>query len=149
MPNLLLHEAIEAGSLPELAGYSDTTREAVFEDSRIDLLLSGDRGLFYVEAKSVNLVVAGTALFPDAPTERGRKHLGTLARAVEQGHRGAVVFVIQRKDAAALSPHRDADPLFGDALTDAVARGVEAYAYTCRVSRREIEIAESVPVRLA
>ena len=149
LSSLLLHEAIDAGSLPRLAGYAETRREVVFEDSRIDLLLSGGRGLFYVEAKSVNLVVAGTALFPDAPTVRGRKHLGTLARAVEQGHRAAVVFVIQRRDAVALSPYRVADPLFADALSDAVARGVEAYAYTCRVSRRNIEIAESVPVRLA
>jgi sugar fermentation stimulation protein A len=60
-----------------------------------------------------------------------------------------VVFVIQRQDAVALSPYRDADPLFSDALSDAAALGVEAYAYTCRVSTKEIEIDESVPVRLA
>jgi sugar fermentation stimulation protein A len=149
LPNLLLHEAAEAGSLPQFAGYAEIRREVVFEDSRIDLLLSGGCGQLYIEAKSVNLVEAGLALFPDAPTERGRKHLGTLAKAVAQGHRAAVVFVIQRQDAVALSPYRDADPLFSDALSDAVALGVEAYAYTCRVSTKEIEIDESVPVRLA
>ena len=148
LPSLLLREAIDSGSLPEFAGYAKTRGEVVFEDSRIDLLLTGDRGVCYLEAKSVNLVEAGTALFPDAPTPRGRKHLATLTRAVEEGHRAAVAFVIQRADAVHLSPFRDADPLFCDALKRAVERGVETYAYGCHVSRRSIEIVGPVPVHL-
>ncbi len=149
LPGALLREAIDAATLPEFDGFRLARQEVVFEDSRIDLLLSGEPGLCYLEAKSVNLVEGRTALFPDAPTERGRKHLASLARAARQGHRAAVAFVVQRSDAMELSPYRDADPLFCDALRDAVARGVEAYAYRCRVSRREIAIVEAVPVRLA
>jgi sugar fermentation stimulation protein A len=148
LPNHLLAEAIDAGRLPELAGYAHLRREVPFQGSRLDFLLSGERGRLYLEAKSVTLVEGGTALFPDAPTERGRKHLAALVSAVEQGHRAAAAFVIQRPDARELVPNEAADPLFCDALREAARRGVETYAYRCRVSRREIEIAGSVPVRL-
>ena len=148
LPGALLREAIGAAALPEFDGFRLVRQEVVFEDSRIDLLLSGEQGLCYLEAKSVNLVEGRTALFPDAPTERGRKHLGSLARAARQGHRAAVAFVVQRADAHELSPHRSADPLFCDALKEAVEVGVEAYAYRCRVSRREIAIVESMPMKL-
>ena len=149
LPGALLDEAIRAAALPEFGGFKLARREVVFEDSRIDLLLSGEPRLCYLEAKSVNLVEGRTALFPDAPTERGRKHLDSLARAARQGHRAAVAFVVQRSDARELSPHRRADPVFCDALQEAVENGVEAYSYRCRVSRREIAIVESVPVKLA
>ena len=95
-PNTVLKEAIEAGRTPELAGYDTLAQEVALEGSRVDLLLSGRSGLCYVEAKSVTLVEKGVGLFPDAPTERGRKHVGSLEKAVRQGHRAAVVFVIQR-----------------------------------------------------
>ena len=148
LPTALIHEAMESGSLAEFAGYPQTRREVVLDDSRIDLLLSGPRGHCYVETKSVNLVEAGTALFPDAPTERGRKHLGSLMGAVREGHRACVAFVIQRADATKLSPHRAADPLFCDTLKDVIERGVEAYAYRCIVSMKEIAIRDSVPITL-
>ena len=148
LPNRLLADAIEAGRLPELAGYLEVSREVQFRDSRLDLMLLGPRGRFYVEAKSVTLVEGPTALFPDAPTERGRRHMEALAGAVDEGHRAAVAFVIQRADALRMAPNDTADPLFGDALREASRRGVETYAYTCRVGRREIEISGPLSVRL-
>ena len=148
VPNRLLADAIEAGRLPELAGYPEVSREVRFRDSRLDLMLLGPRGRFYVEAKSVTLVEGPTALFPDAPTERGRRHMEALAGAVDEGHRAAVAFVIQRADALRMAPNDTADPLFGDALREASRRGVETYAYTCRVGRREIEISGPLSVRL-
>ena len=99
-------------------------------------------------SKSVTLVKGGVGLFPDAPTERGRKHLATLERAVRRGHRGAVAFVILRPDARAFNPNRTADPLFSEALISVKKRGVEVYAYRCDVSRTRIAISENVPVRL-
>ena len=148
LPNALLQEAIEADLLREFAGYDRLRREVVFHDSRLDLMLSGERGRFYVETKSVTLVECGTGLFPDAPTERGRKHLRSLAEAVDLGHRAAVVFLIQRPDAQAFSPNMYADPEFCWLLKEVTGKGVEAYAYRCRVNRRRIEIAGRVTVGL-
>ena len=139
------HEGQAASHSPSS---TQARREVVYGDSRLDLLLSGPRGACFIEVKSVTLVEDGVALFPDAPTERGRRHLGELVRAVEEGCRAAAVFVIQREDARACAPHDDADPAFGLALRDAVAAGVEVYAYVCRVTRRKIRLAHAVPVLL-
>jgi len=149
LPNRLLKEAIESDRVPEFAGYESVRQEVSFGESRIDLMLSGTQGLCYIEIKSVTLVDEGVGLFPDAPTERGRKHMRSLKTAVQQGHRAAAVFVIQRADAHALTSNRPADPAFCDALQDAVAHGVEAYAYRCQVSRRRIDLSGRVQVRLA
>ena len=148
LPPRLVEEAFMEGRLEPFAGFQEARREVTFEESRFDLMLSGDEGICYVETKSVNLVEDCVALFPDAPTERGRKHLGTLVKAVEAGHRAAAFFVIQRPDAEAFRPHPTADPAFDEALRDARANGVEVYAYNCRVTRSEIAINHSIPVIL-
>ncbi len=148
LPPRLVEETFVEGGLEPFAGFAEARREVTFEESRFDLMLSGDEGICYVETKSVNLVENRVALFPDAPTERGRKHLGTLVKAVEAGHRAAAFFVIQRSDAEAFRPHPTADPAFAEALRDATAQGVEVYAYNCRVTRREIAIQRSIPVML-
>ncbi len=148
LPNKLLREAIEAGRLAELGGFDHVSSEVTFHKSRLDLVLSNDRGLCYVEAKSITLVEDGTGLFPDSPTARGRKHLYSLIEAAALGHRAAIAFVIQRPDVVAFAPNEDADPEFCETLREAVDRGVEAYAYRCNVSTRSVEIVESVPVRI-
>ena len=148
LPNALVWEAWRDGELPRFEGYPSARREVRYHDSRLDLLLSSPDELCYVEIKSVTLVQDGVARFPDAPTDRGRRHVSTLVRAVEEGHRAAAVFVIQRGDARALSPYDAHDPLFGAALREAVAAGVEAYAFTCAVTRESITIAGQVPVLL-
>ena len=145
---MVLEESIAGAALPEFAGYARISMEVTFGASRIDMLLSGPQGRCYVEAKSVTLVARGMALFPDAPTIRGRKHLTSLAEAVRKGHRSAVAFVVQRPDARVFSPNDPGDREFGSALRHAVESGVEAYAYRCRVSREEIQITGAVPVRL-
>ena len=99
LPNRIVKEAIERGRIATLRTYPEIATEVRFEDSRLDLMLSGPGGRCYVEVKSVTLVENGISLFPDAPTERGRKHLATLQRARAQGHRAAVIFVVLRPDA--------------------------------------------------
>ena len=148
LPNTLVHEAITGGRLPQFVAYTDVRREVVFGDSRLDLLLTGGDGSCYMEMKSVTLVTGGTGLFPDSPTERGRKHLRSLLAAVRAGHRGVVVFVVQRPDAEALAPNERADPAFCDTLRGVTAAGVEAYAYRCAVTLAEIEIADELPLKL-
>ena len=149
LPNIVLSEAIEAGRLPQFAGYDTIRHEVPRGNSRIDLSLCGPSGICDIEVKSVTLVEGGVALFPDAPTERGRKHVLSLAEAVRNGARAAVVFVVQRPDARSFSPSKAADPRFYAALKDAVGQGLEAYAYTCEVTRTSIELSRRLAVRIA
>ena len=148
LPNALVAEALEEGSLPQFRDYPKLRREVTFGESRLDLMLEGDQGRCYVEAKSVTLVVDGVGLFPDAPTGRGVKHLNSLTQAVAAGHRGAVIFVVQRGDARAFAPHDAADPELGAALRRAVTEGVEAFAYRCRVTEREVKLSDELPITL-
>ena len=148
LPNRLVYEAIRDGRLPQFAEYDETRPEVIYGESRLDLALRGPTGACYVETKSVTLVEGGAGLFPDAPTTRGRKHMISLARAVADGHRAAVVFVVQREDADAFAPNDMADPEFGRTLRESLDRGVEAYAYRCRVTEEEIVLTDSLRVRL-
>ena len=148
VPNTLVWESWNAGVLPHFVGYTGGRREVSFHDSRLDMMLVGPTGRCYIEMKSVTLVIDRTAWFPDAPTERGRKHIETLIRAVKEGHRAAVVFVIQRNDASCLSPYDANDPEFGSVLRRAAKEGVEVYAFTCTLTKQEIIIADEVPVLL-
>jgi sugar fermentation stimulation protein A len=148
LPNDLVSEAIEAGRLPEFAEFGEVRREVILHGSRIDLMLSGPPGDLYLETKSVTLVEDETAIFPDAPTDRGRKHLVSLMKAIDDGHHAAVAFVVQRPDADRFSPHRFADPAFADTLRRAVKHGVQVFAYLCDVSLSEITISDHIPVIL-
>ncbi len=120
--------------------------EPRYEGGRFDLLLDGPAGLCFVETKSVTLVKDGVALFPDAPTERGRRHLLKLRELAGLGVEAAVVFIIQREDAVAFSPTPPADPAFARAFREAVEAGVRAFAYTCSVTEKAIELKGKVPV---
>ena len=103
----------------------------------------------WVETKSVTLVEEGIALFPDVPTERGSRHLRELMALRVKGERTAVIFIVQRADAHTLAPHQTADPLFAQTLRTAVASGVEARAYSCRITLETITIAREIPVQLS
>ncbi len=148
LPNALLAEAVEAGRVKEFADYTSVRREVAFGESRLDMLLEGDGPACMVETKSVTLVEDGTALFPDAPTLRGVKHLNSLMAAKAEGYRAAAVFVVQRPDAERFMPYDSADPLLGSTLRQAVAAGVEAFAYRCQVTPEEITLADRIPVIL-
>ncbi len=149
LPNKLAAEAIRLGAIPELSGYDDIRSEVRYgKDSRIDLLLSGPRGLCYVEVKNVTLVEGNRALFPDAETLRGQKHLKELMREVREGNRSVIFFVVQRGDARALAPADAIDPEYGRLLRLAVKNGVEALAWQADVHPWEIRLARSLEVRL-
>ena len=148
LPNKLVAEAIAEGRLPQFADYPTVYPERTFGESRLDFLLEGPAGRCYVETKSVTLVEDGVALFPDAPTLRGVKHLHSLMAAMDEGHRASVIFVIQRADAEAFTPHDSADPLLGETLRAAAARGVEVWAYRCDVDERSITLADEIPTLL-
>lgn len=148
LPSRLFGEAVAAGQLEAFRGYTSLYPEVTYGDSRLDWRLEGPAGTCFVEVKSVTLVEAGVGLFPDAPTERGRRHLRALMEAVTAGARAAVVFVIQRDDAEGFAPHDAADPAFGQTLRQAAAAGVEVWAYRCRVTPETVTIVAPVPVWL-
>lgn len=149
LPNGLVAEALAKGTLASFTAFPEVRREVTFGESRLDLALEGPSGRCYLETKSVTLVEDdGMALFPDAPTTRGVKHLHTLTQVAAEGHRAGVIFVVQRSDATCLSPHDSSDPEFGTALREAKAAGVEVLAYGCRVMPQEIVLADPVPVNL-
>ena len=122
--------------------------EFTWEDSRFDFRLETPAGPCFVEVKGVTLEENGRALFPDAPTERGVKHLRGLTRAVEQGYRAAVFFVVQMKGPKSFSPNDATHPAFGEALRRAAAAGVEIYAYDCRVTPSSLVLDAPVEVLL-
>lgn len=150
LPNRLAEETITGGLAAELQGYERIRREVPYgsERSRIDLLLEGDRGRCYVEVKNVTLVEDGRALFPDAVTTRGQKHLRELMEVVAQGDRGVIFFTVQRGDGHAVSPADAIDPEYGRLLREAVQNGVEALAYRAEVTPQEIRLAGQLPVLL-
>ena len=147
VPNTVVEEAIEVGLIPEFFGYRVECREPTFDDSRFDFLLTNDQRRVFVEVKSCTLVVDGLALFPDAPTRRGTRHLLRLDDALSSG-RSAIIFLIQRGDANALRPNWNADPVFAAAFEKAQLKGVEAYAYDSRVTLEGISINRRVPVKI-
>lgn len=122
--------------------------EYTYGKSRLDFCLETSEGPYFVEVKGVTLEDGGHARFPDAPTERGIKHLQELSRAVQEGHRAGVVFVIQMADIADFSPNDVTHPAFGAALRAAAANGVAVSAFTCRVTPDSLAIDQSVPVIL-
>ncbi|UCG11899.1 MAG: DNA/RNA nuclease SfsA [Deltaproteobacteria bacterium] len=146
--NRLLAEAATLGVVPEFGPFDRLTREVSLGDSRIDFGLVRDDTVFFVEVKNVTLVENGTALFPDAPTLRGRKHLRALMDAVRGGHRGAIFYVIQRQDAVRFAPASAIDPLYAQTLRQARDAGVEMIAYRARVNPEEIALEVALPVEL-
>ncbi|MFN3763136.1 MAG: DNA/RNA nuclease SfsA [Anaerolineae bacterium] len=148
LPGPLFAEAVVEGRLTEFSGFTRLEREVRCGESRLDFRLDGPGGPLWVETKSVTLVEDGVALFPDAPTLRGQRHLYQLAAQVGRGERAAVVFVVQRPDAEAFVPHTRADPAFAAALAEAARVGVRVHAFRCTVRPDEIRITDSIPVSL-
>jgi sugar fermentation stimulation protein A len=151
LPNRVLSEAIARGAVPELAGYARLRREVPYgRASRIDLLLDDqERGTCHVEVKSTTLVDDGAALFPDAVTARGTKHLAELARLARAGKRAVQFFFVNRADVEVFRPADAIDPEYGRMLRRAARAGVEVLAYTARVEARRLELARALPVDLA
>ena len=122
--------------------------EFTYGQSRLDFCITTEEGLHLVEVKGVTLEEDGHTRFPDAPTERGIKHLHELIRAVEEGHRASAVFVIQMEDVTDFAPNDMTHPAFGAALRQAAAAGVQIVAVNCRVAPDKLEILDRIPVIL-
>ncbi len=149
LPNRLVAEALKGHCLEELEPYTVFRAEWGYADSKFDFLLTdGCGGRCLLEVKSCTLVVEGMALFPDAPTERGRRHLQALMRAKAEGYRACVLFIVQRTDAKAFSPNDGTDPRFGEALRVAHSREVEVYARAAELKEGIIQLKGRLEVQL-
>ncbi len=146
--NRVVEEALHAGVVPGLAGYS-VRPEFPFGQSRIDFLLERDAERVLVEVKNVTLCCQPqVACFPDAVTLRGQKHLRELMQAVGEGWRAVILFLVQRGEAEAFAPADTIDPAYGQLLRDARSSGVEILAYRTLVNARENRLATCLPIRL-
>jgi len=123
IPNILVYEALREGALQELMGYEEIATEPIYGASRLAFLLRSKNEECLLEVKSCTLVEEGRALFPDAPTERGRRHLEELLRARSRGYRACILCLIQRDDARVFSPNDAMDNEFGSALRRAASGG--------------------------
>jgi sugar fermentation stimulation protein A len=148
LPNRTLAAAVAAGRLPEVRGDIGFRPEVACGESRLDACIQTADGPLFVEAKNVTLVEAGEALFPDAPTERGRKHLQTLMRLAGQGARAALFFLVPHPGARCFAPADLIDPEYARLLALALASGVEAWAYAATVTTAGLDLGPRLAVRL-
>ncbi|MBE6995960.1 MAG: DNA/RNA nuclease SfsA [Ruminococcaceae bacterium] len=145
-PNRVFEEWAVAGGF--LSGVTTLRREVTLGDSRLDFCLETEQGPCWVEVKGVTLEEDGVVRFPDAPTERGVKHIRELQRAADRGMAAVIVFVIQMEGVSCFRPNDTTHPAFGAALREAAAHGVGVYAVDCRVTPESLMIGDPVPVIL-
>lgn len=147
VPNKLVRAAALAGVVPEFPHPVEARSEVRCGDSRLDLLLTAPGSPdVYVEIKNCTLVENGTALFPDAVTVRGSKHVGELARLATTGVRAVIFVLVQRADARRFAPADRIDPEWGKALRRAMRAGVELVAYRADLDLQGIRVGEKLPI---
>ena len=144
-PNLAAKEWLASGGLGQIENLHAETKHG---DSRFDFSFVKDGKTCFLEVKGVTLETDGICAFPDAPTERGAKHLRGLTEASRAGYGAYVLFVIQMVDVKYLHPNDATDPEFGKALREAAANGVQVLAVDCNVTTDEMNIRNFVPVEL-
>ncbi|MBT6337996.1 MAG: DNA/RNA nuclease SfsA [Desulfobacula sp.] len=150
VPNKLVKQSIENDLIKELSGYDQVKAEVkTSSHTRLDLLLEKEsKEKCYVEIKNCTLVEEGIAMFPDAVTTRGQKHLDELEHLVSQGHRGVIFFLIQRMDAKLFKPADMIDKIYAQKLKKVVANGVEIVVKDTSIDTKLISIRNAVPVDL-
>lgn len=146
IPNQVASDWIREGVIHGFEQYDTIRREVKWEDSRFDIYLENAQEKCFVEVKNVTLKVGDVAMFPDAVTTRGRKHLETLIRVKQQGMRAVMLYFVQRMDVDAFAPAADIDPGYAEALGKAIEAGVEVIVVQAKVTPEEITFARMLPV---
>lgn len=147
-PNKVVFEALQQGKLPEFGQLKSLAKEVTYNKSRFDLSYETESKQGFIEVKGVTLEQDGVALFPDAPTKRGTKHLLEMATAVGQGYEGCIFFLIQMKGPKRFQPNKVMDPKFAQALEQARVSGVKILAYDATVTPNSLELGNQVAVVL-
>ena len=147
-PNLAAYEALASGVITEIGEPDKVRREVKYGNSRFDLYYEKNGQCGFVEVKGVTLDVNGTARFPDAPTERGAKHVRELIKAHEEDYECSVLFVIQMKNIKSFEPNYNTDPEFSKELKRAFEAGVKILAYDCITDVNSMLIDKKIEVKI-
>ena len=150
-PNKVTAEALASGKsiLPGMGKLTEIRGEKTYGDSRFDFYVEDEDGRKgFIEVKGVTLEEDGVVRFPDAPTERGVKHLHELMKARSEGYMAYALFIVQMEGMRLFMPNDDTHPAFGDALREASAAAVDVLAYQCHVTEDTLEVTEPVAVQL-
>lgn len=145
-PNQAAEEWLRAGGL--FSPDSIIKREVTYKNSRFDFYIKDGERKIFLEVKGVTQENEGLAMFPDAPTERGVKHIQELVSCIDEGYEAYILFVIQMKEVHTLVPNDVTHKAFGDALREAKKKGVKIIAMDCIVKRDSMDIDKEVPIRL-
>jgi sugar fermentation stimulation protein A len=148
IPNRLAFEYVKNNIISELQGYTSVKREVTFGDSRFDLFAENEAEKCFIEVKNVTLKEGEYALFPDAKTTRGQKHLETLIAVKKSGMRAVMLYIIQRTDVSIFGPAWDIDPEYSTILQRAYTEGVEIIPFQVKVSPNGIEPLGVIPFKL-
>lgn len=146
LTNRIVAGAIENGDVAEFLDIDSIRQEVkTSAKTRLDLLLRRGEQKIYVEIKNCSLVENGVAMFPDAVTSRGTKHLRELAELVQQGYGGVIFYLVQRDDAVSFRPAAHIDPVYAEVLTEVLKKGVDVLVYQAKVGLESIRVVRSLP----
>ncbi len=147
-PNRLIKHCLEQGSIEAFSDYTIVRPEVKLNPgTRIDFAITGsDRKQCFIEVKNCTLIDHGIAYFPDAITERGKKHLIHLQEQVASGNRAAMIFLVQRCDATEFRPADHIDPQYGIELRKAFKSGVEMYCFDTEITLESIRLRNLLPI---
>jgi len=145
-PNQVIREALDAGDI--IRGIALVKPEYTYGDSRFDFCCEAGGETWLIEVKGVTLERDGESYFPDAPTERGLKHIKGLEKALEAGYRTAVIFLVQMEAVAFVAPNDGTHPAFGETLRAAARAGVQVWAWDSKVTPDSLTLNHPVPIRL-
>ncbi|MBL4930196.1 DNA/RNA nuclease SfsA [Clostridium paridis] len=149
IPNKVVKEALQKRLIKELNDYEIIESEKFYGSSRFDFRLTNSLGeVYYLEVKGVTLEFNEKASFPDAPTERGTKHVLELIEAKKNGYGAGIMFLIQMEEVLSFTPNYIMDPKFGEVVKLAKKNDVDIYAYSCKVTEKSIEILKEIEVNL-
>jgi sugar fermentation stimulation protein A len=144
-PNIAFYEYLQSDF--HIDGMSNIKPEAKYGSSRFDFYVEARKRKIFIEVKGVTLEEGGVVMFPDAPTERGVKHLNELTQCVHEGYEAQVIFVVQMSDILYFTPNTKMHPAFGEALVSAQKAGVAVEAFDCDVTPDNMTIGKAVEVR--
>ena len=149
LTNRLVSEAFQQKRVADWIKFNEITSEIkISEESRLDFLLSSPQVRRYVEVKNVSMAKPPFAVFPDAPTVRGQKHLRDLADLVKKGSEAEIFFVVQREDCSMFRPCDEIDPEYGKLLRKVTKENVKISCWSCRIREGEIELDKPLMVNL-
>lgn len=147
-PNKIAFDAVKKGEMEKLKGYTEVQREVKFDDSRFDVMAKNEKETCFIEVKNVTYKEGNYALFPDAVTSRGKKHLETLVKVKQKGMRAVMLYIIQRTDVNIFAPAKEIDPEYSKTLKWAYEQGVEIIPMQVKVSPEKIELLKELPFEI-